>query len=107
MYLKREDTRSALWQNGNNFSGPSHTLQQWQYQLNNKQVAAPWQIQAPPSSPTKAPSTMLTPQPKQPMIMPMDRTAIRPAISPALPGEGMWSVLENASGQYNLFPLDA
>jgi hypothetical protein len=67
--------------------------------LQNKKVIAPWKQGALPS-PTPTP-------PAKAVLFPMQMTSMTPLISPALPGEGQWSVLEQAPGKYSYLPLDA
>jgi hypothetical protein len=76
----------------------SNTSSQVQYQLSNKTVAAPWKV---------ASVTPKATQPAHTIIAPMELTSLTPLISPALAGEGVWTVLSNAPAPYNDLPLDA
>lgn len=84
----------------------SNTFQQWQYQVANKQPTAPWQL-TPVASPTNSSGNKLAQQPTAMMTLPMSLTMMQPTISPALPGEGQWAIMDYASGQYSTLPLDA
>jgi hypothetical protein len=76
----------------------SNTSSQVQYQLSNKKVAAPWQV---------ASVTPIATRPAHSTMAPMTLTPMSPTISPALPGEGAWTVLSNAPAPHNYLPLDA
>jgi hypothetical protein len=79
----------------------SNTTTQVQYQLNNKKVAAPWKVASvTPVATQSAHSTTTT-------MTPMTLTPMSPMITPALPGEGTWTVLDNAPAPYSYLPLDA
>lgn len=80
------------------YLGFSNTSSQVQYQLSNKKVVAPWKV---------ATVTPMATQPAHTTMDPMTLTPMTPAISPALPGEGTWTVLSNAPAPYSYLPLDA
>lgn len=81
------------------YLGLSNTSSQLQYQLGNNKTTAPWQVSV-GASPTAT-------RPAQSTLPAMTLTAIPPAINPALPGEGAWSVMSNAPAPYGYLPLDA
>lgn len=81
------------------YLGLSNTSTQFQYQLGNKKVAAPWKTAARPT-PTPTPPAWST-------LSPMALTSMTPTVTPALAGEGTWTVLSNAPAPYNYLPLDA
>ena len=83
------------------YLGISNTKQQIQYQLSNKQVAAPWAVG------TVEPISTPPPHPKQALPVPMPLSSIKPIVSPAITGEGGWAVLDMAPKPYNYLPLDA
>ena len=83
------------------YLGITNTKQQIQYQLSNKQVAAPWTVG------TVAPTSTPPPHPKKTVLVPMPLTSIKPMVSPAISGEGAWTVSEMAPNPYNYLPLDA
>lgn len=82
------------------YLGLTNTATQVQYQYSNKKVNAPWKVaQATPSpSPTR---------PAWSTLLPMTLTPMTPLINPALPGEGSWTVIDQAPGKYSYLPLDA
>src|SRR5579884_2511502 len=80
------------------YLGLSNTSSQVQYQLSNKKVVAPWKV---------ASVTPVATQPAHTTMTPMTLTSMTPAISPALPGEGTWTVLSSAPTPYSYLPLDA
>jgi hypothetical protein len=80
------------------FLNAQNTATQLEYQLGWRHVSAPWHprsvvLEAPP--PTKV------------TMQPMPLSSMQPFISPALPDEGAWNVLEQAPGSYSYLPLDA
>jgi hypothetical protein len=81
------------------YLGLSNTTHQVQYQLGNKNVAAPWKVST--VVPTQAP------RPAWSTLSPMDLPTIKSVITPAVAGEGVWSVLDSAPAPYNYLPLDA
>ncbi|HEU5227547.1 MAG TPA: phosphodiester glycosidase family protein, partial [Ktedonobacteraceae bacterium] len=80
------------------YLGLNNMASQWQYQLSDKKVTAPW---------NGAVSTPLPTPPPKATLAPMLLTPMKPLISPALPGEGRWATLSQAPAPYNYLPLDA
>ena len=72
---------------------------QLQYQLGLPHITAPLQ---PPSTVVKS----VTP-PARATMKAMPLPSMKALVSPALSGEGVWNVLEQASGPYNYLPMDA
>jgi hypothetical protein len=83
------------------YLGITNTTRQAQYQLSNKQVAAPWTVG------TVGPTPTLPLQSKKAALAPMPLPLMKPVISPAIPGEGVWAVQGMAPAPYNYLPLDA
>ncbi len=82
----------ALYLNAQN------TAYRWEYQLGLHHVAAPFQGKS---------LVIKSARPAQTALKPMSLTAVQPLISPALNGEGTWTILEAAPGVYSYLPLDA
>jgi len=78
----------------------SNTSTQVQYKLGNKKVTAPWKVT------NVTPSPVATSQ-AQTQLTPMTLTAMRPIVTPALPGEGAWTILRNAPAPYGYLPQTA
>ncbi|BCL80068.1 phosphodiester glycosidase family protein [Ktedonobacteria bacterium brp13] len=72
---------------------------QLQYQLGLKHITAPSQLT---SRVVKS-----VPPPVRATMKPMPLPPMKTVVSPALSGEGVWNVLEQASGSYNYLPMDA
>ncbi|QBD83778.1 hypothetical protein EPA93_44115 [Ktedonosporobacter rubrisoli] len=85
------------------YLGLSNTAQQAQYQLGNKQVAAPWKTSQKPT----VVATQLPEQHKQAPIEAMPMNTMQPVISPPIPGEGVWTPLSMAPAPYSYLPQDA
>jgi hypothetical protein len=82
------------------YLGLTNTSTQVQYQLSNKKVAAPWKVAKTVASPTPT-------RPAWATLLPMTLKPMTPLISPALSGEGSWTMLDQAPGKYSYLPLDA
>lgn len=80
------------------YLGISNTATRLQYQLGNKIVNAPWKT---------AQATPLPTHPAWSTLSPMTLTPMTPLMSPAIPGEGSWTVIDQAPGKYSYLPLDA
>ncbi len=78
----------------------SNTSNQVQYKLGNKKVTAPWKV-------TNALPSPVASNQGQAQLTPMTLTPIRPIVTPALPGEGVWTVLRNAPSPYSYLPQTA
>lgn len=72
---------------------------QLQYQLGLKHITAPSQL-------TSTVVKSVTP-PAQATMKAMPLPSMQAFVSPALSGEGVWNVLEQAPGSYNYLPMDA
>src|SRR5205807_741938 len=86
------------------YLGLTNTASQMQYQLGNKQVNTPWKVA------TKVPLSTPTPLPTPPAwstLSPMPLLSMAPLVSPALDGEGIWAVQDQAPAPYDYLPLDA
>src|SRR5947209_11622764 len=83
------------------YLGITNTTRQVQYQLSNKQVAAPWAVG------TAGPTATVPPRAKKTRVAPMPLPSMKPLISPAIPGEGVWTVQSMAPAPYNYLPLEA
>lgn len=83
------------------YLGITNTTRQVQYQLSNKQVAAPWAVG------TMGPTAPVPSLAKKTTVAPMSLAPMKPTISPAIPGEGVWTVQSMAPAPYNYLPLDA
>ncbi len=88
------------------YLGLSNTASQMQYQLGNKQVNTPWKVATKVPHPTSTPIPSPTP-PAWSTLSPMSLPSMTPLVSPALAGEGAWTVQDNAPAPYDYLPLDA
>lgn len=79
------------------FLGVSDTAHQVQYQLSGQQVDPPWAVQAEPTP---------SPHPAVTTGAPMTLTPIASLVTPAMEGEGVWSV-QGSTGAPSNFPLIA
>jgi len=86
------------------YLGATDLLHQAQYQLDGKQVSAPWSV----TSATGMPS--LTPPPHVPHTLgpvPMSLQSIMPLFSPTISGAGSWETISMAPAPYGNLPLAA
>jgi len=86
------------------YLGATDLLHQAQYQLDNKQVSAPWTV----TPTTGMPS--ITPPPHVPHTLgpvPMSLPSIMPPFSPVIPGAGSWETISMAPAPYGNLPLAA
>jgi hypothetical protein len=81
------------------FNNAQNRFTQLQYQVGLQHVHAPVT--------TMKTAVMQATPPKIAPLTPMPTTTIPAMVTPALDGEGTWSVLETAPGKYNYLPLDA
>jgi Phosphodiester glycosidase len=88
------------------YLGLSNTASQLQYQFGNTQVNSPWKVGKKEPNPRLSPVPSSTP-PAWSTLSPMPLTPMTPLVSPALAGEGVWSVQDNAPAPYDYLPLDA
>ena len=88
------------------YLGLSNTASQMQYQLGNKQVNTPWKVATKVPHPTSTPIPSPT-SPAWSTLSPMPLPSMTPLVSPALAGEGAWTIQDNAPAPYDYLPLDA
>ena len=76
------------------YLGLSDTAHRLQYQASGQQVKAPWTVRATPrpSLPSQGASSTPTPHTAPPAFTPMTLASLHPLVTPALAGEGVWSI---------------
>ncbi|GAC1567802.1 MAG: phosphodiester glycosidase family protein [Ktedonobacteraceae bacterium] len=86
------------------YLGLGDTIHQIEYQLNGKQVAAPWTVGLTPTTGTLPRAST---HPTSSRLASMALAQIPPMITPSIAGEGAWLTQEMAPSPYNYLPAVA
>ena len=82
------------------YLGLSDSTHQIQYKLSGQKVVPPWSIGT-------SPVVTTTPSPKTVPLPPMSLNRIPALVTPAIDGEGQWTIQGTAPAPYGYLPLDA